>query len=107
MSLDIALIVPLVTILTPDLSELGLVFLLHTIVCPIMLTLLCRARMGLCFFFTGVYQSAVSELLTDCEFQRLVHCSVSSFFFSLYFSLNQRFQAVRYQALCFHLNIGG
>ncbi|KAG2152570.1 major facilitator superfamily domain-containing protein [Suillus bovinus] len=45
----IALIVPLVAVLTPDLSELG-------------------ARMGICFAFTGMYHLALfSELLTVRE----------------------------------------
>lgn len=104
---DVALVVPLMTKLTPDLSELGSVFFYCTHCLANHVDPPMQGADGpMLFFHLCVSVSSVSELLTDCEFQHLVHCSVSSFF-SLYLPLNQHFQVVQYQELCFHLNIGG
>lgn len=82
---DVALVVPLMTKLTPDLSELGSVFFYCTHCLANHVDPPMQGADGpMLFFHLCVSVSSVSELLTDCEFQHLVHCSVSSFFRSLF-----------------------
>ena len=56
---DSALFAPIVTVFTPDLSELGLATFTGMMIRSIVLTPIYSARMGICFTFAGACPAAL------------------------------------------------